>query len=73
MSWKPYISVESDGTTWSDDGIPCPYCHHVHTDDLFEVPGAYTEYGGDMTCSSCEKDFDFSTSISYAYTGRKNQ
>ena len=72
MGVFPYVSLDkNDGTAWSDDGIPCPFCGHVHVDDLFEVSGAYTEDGGVLDCSNCSKEFEFSTSISYCYTGRK--
>lgn len=68
---EPYVSMDDDGTAWSDDGIPCPYCGNVRTDDLSDVTGAYTEDGGELECSRCEKSFKFSTFISHSYTSRK--
>lgn len=66
-----YISIEDDGTCWSDDGIPCPYCNQVITRDLFEISGAYTEDGGNTDCPECDKNFSFCTNITYSYTSRK--
>lgn len=69
---RPYISMEADGTCWSDDALICPYCQKPQT-DLFEISGAYTENGGNADCQSCGKAFSFSTSISYAWTSRRNK
>lgn len=71
---KPYVDMDKeDGSAWSTDGIPCPYCGYVHCNDLFEIKGAYTEDGGETECSNCEKDFTFSAFIRYSWTGRKKE
>lgn len=67
---KPYISVEEDGTCWSDDGLICPHCHKEQH-DLFEISGAYTEDGGETHCGNCGNPFTFSTYIRYSWTSRK--
>lgn len=66
---EPYVSVEEDGTCWSDDGIPCPHCKTVHDQDLSEITGAYSE-GGELDCHNCGKEFTFSVYISHSWTSR---
>lgn len=66
---KSYVDLDEEHKeAWSDDGIPCPYCGHVHTQDLCEIHGAHSEDGGEIECDECRKDFSFSTYISYSYT-----
>ena len=73
MSEKPYVSMDKERKeAWSNDGIPCPYCGYVETEDLFDVDGAYTEDGGSNQCPECGEEYEFSTFITYSYTSYQN-
>jgi DNA-directed RNA polymerase subunit RPC12/RpoP len=71
---KPYIGdAGEDGTVWSDEGIPCPYCQHVRTEDIQDVEGAY-EHGDHVTrCGNCLGVFEMHVEASFSYTSRKRQ
>jgi hypothetical protein len=53
----------------NDDDLLCPYCGHGQA-DLFEVSGAYDEGDHETTCEACEKDFRFSTTVTYSYSAQ---
>lgn len=41
-------------TAWSDDGVECPFCGHLRTDDLYDYDEGRTY---NTECGQCERKF----------------
>ncbi len=50
--------------------LECPYCGHAQDVNHDDGMG-YDECFNEMQCSKCEKNFTFSTSVSYHYEAEK--
>ena len=42
-------------TAYSTEGIECPYCGYLHTEDLYEMHGGEEDF--DTYCDRCGKNF----------------
>jgi DNA-directed RNA polymerase subunit RPC12/RpoP len=51
------------------DGIVCPFCHHTHTDDLYDIAANPEEY----ECEICGRSFMAWGEISYTYYSEKRE
>jgi hypothetical protein len=54
--------------TWNNDGVECPYCHHVHGDS-WEITGN-DDNEHEIECVECRRAFLCSSVTSVDYQAR---
>lgn len=58
----------NDKTTYSTEGVVCPYCGHEDRDSWELGDGG--EGCGETECGECEREFVWVRTLSVSYSGR---
>ena len=60
-----------NNNTYSTNGIICPYCNHLHINDLYDMHGGEEDF--DTYCRQCDREFRGSMCIHISYCTYQSQ